>query len=258
MHLDLDNGLGVFISTNSMTGGAAVLPLAITILATAGFELTGNLPNIEPLPPGVETELPREELERLTGFYTTIGHINIDDGSLGIEGALYAANVPGVPFPLVFTPYTDGSFGTILGVRFWFEEIDGTMVIIQGSPLFGGHATSLVAERIDELWQADEDFSRWIGAYGHVSELDYPYYGFSAIPSFILDVDSLGYAYIQIGSHPELAALGGSTPPMPIIRIDDYTFFIAGTGRNLGMVFRLSEGDGYALMEIAGNRYIRG
>jgi len=258
LHLDLENGLGVFISTNSMTGGAAAFPLALTMLDTAALELTGSAPDIQPLPPGIETELTREELESFTGVYTTIGRVNIDDGSLGIEGQLYAADVPGVPFPLVFTPYTDGSFGTVLGARFWFEEINGTMVIIQGSPMFGGHPTTIVGERIEELWQADEDFARWIGTYYDVSELPYPYYSFNVIPFFTLGVDNHGYAYIQFGSLPDVAALGGGIiPPMPIIRVDDYTFFIAGTGRNLGMVIRLSEDGGFAWMEIAGTRHVR-
>ena len=257
MHLDLENGVGVFVSANSMTGMQAAEGIALEALMNAEYELTGRRHEVAPLPPGVEATLTREELEKFTGFYTTIGRVNIDDGSLGIEGQLYAADVPGIPFPLVFTPYTDGSFGTALGVRFWFEEIDGTMTIIQGAPGFGGHPFVAVGERI-ELWQADEDFERWVGTYQYVSALPDGYYDFYMFPSFTLGIDSYGYAFVLYDSMPELAALGGGMAPLPIIRIDEYTFFVSGTGRNMGTVIRLSDEDGVAWMDIVGVRAVRG
>jgi len=73
-----------------------------------------------------------------------------------------------------------------------------------------------------------------------------------------LCVDSYGYAFINFDSMPEIAEFGGGMAPMPIIRFDEYTFFVSGTGRNMGTVIRLSEDGGQAWMDIVGGRYVRG
>jgi len=205
MQLCLDSGIGVFVSSNTLGPSTA---LAIEILMAAVYEKTGSVLVLDPLPPGVPVERSAEELARFTGWYAgPIGRINLSD-----EGVLYAPNVPGLPGPLEFTPYADGSFGTIIA-RFWFEEINGTTVLFQGD-----HRLASAGERMDNLWQADETFARWVG--------EYSYQG--AVAEFAIDED--GYA---------VSIWGGVAYPM--IGVDEYTFYVAGTTRGYGQVVRFFE-----------------
>ena len=233
MQFDFEAGIGVFISTNGMGGAAASTALAHAVLSAAVYEKTGVSRALQPLPPGVPTELAREVLEGFAGFYTAIGRLSIDE-----DNNLYAT-LPGLPIPLIFTPYEDGSFGSLLG-RFWIEELDGRMVVFQGD-----HRLLLVAERIDNPWQADENFERWTGTYLYYSEIPG---ALELIPFITIAVDDDGYAVLILGE-------GSHTP---IGKIDDNTFHILGTGRNLGMVIRLSEVDGTDWLYIAGTRFVRG
>jgi len=233
MQFHFDTGIGVFVSTNSTSGVIAPPTLVHAVLTAAVYEKTGHMPTIETLPPGEPTELSREELAQFTGYYTLIGRININE-----DGVLYAPTVPGVPFPLEFTPHTDGSFGA-LGQRFWFEEISGRMAIFQGD-----HKEMIVAERIDTMWQADEAFAQWVGTYAYYSITPN---ALPIVPSLTLGVDDYGYAFISSDILPNL----------PIGQIDDSTFYILGTGRNLGPVIRLHQDNGTISMYFAGTKFVK-
>ena len=231
MQFHLESGIGVFVSVNSVTGARIVTALAEEILMAAVYEKTGSLDILEPLPPGVPTTMSREELERFTGFYTgIIGQISISD-----EGVLYAGNILGVPFPIEFTPYTDGSFGSIIGARFWFEEINGIMVLFQGD-----HRLVNIAERIDQFWPADENFiTRWVGEYVYIDD---PHGAVITIA-----VDENGYA----------VSFWGSPIVFPLVGVDNYTFFSSGTVRGYGGVIRFFEDEYGIWMEYAGARFLR-
>ena len=234
MQFDLETGIGVFVSTNSTSGTVATFTLSHAILTEAIFERTGNRSTLTPLPPGEPTELSREELERFVGYYASLGHVRLNDNDVLV------AEVPGLPFAMEFTPYTDGSFGA-LGFRFWFEEVDGRMVFFQGDHRF------ILNERIYNTWKADENFNRWMGVYNYNSEIPG---GFSIFNSVTLSVNDEGYAFVQMDAGElALTLLIGS--------IDENTFYVLGTGRNLGTVIRLYEDSEGTWLDMAGARFVR-
>jgi len=233
MQFHFDSGIGIFLSTNSQTGGGAFQAIMYTVMTAAVQEVMGDLGLLEPLPPGEPVERTREELEVYAGYYPVFGRLIINEA-----GNLQFDSVPGVPFPLEFIPYADGSFGTVLGVRFWFKEVDGSMAIFQGD-----HPISITAQRIDGPWQADENFNKWVGTFEYYVETQGSW---PVVHSITLYVDENGYAYAD--------SLGMSSP---INRIDDYTFYVLGSGRNTGLVLRLSEEDGQAWLHMSGTRFVR-
>jgi len=221
MQFCLDSGVGVFVSANTMGSATS---LAVEILMAAVYEKTGSVNVLDPLPPGVPVERSAEDLERFTGWYTgAVGRINLSD-----DGVLYAPNVLGMPGPLEFTPYADGSFGTAIS-RFWFEEISGTMILFQGD-----HRLMPAGERMDNLWQADETFARWVG--------EYYYHG--TIAEFAIDED--GYA---------VSIWGGLAFPM--IGVDEYTFYVAGTTRGYGQTVQFFENENGSWFVYSNTRFDR-
>ncbi|MCL2416069.1 MAG: beta-lactamase family protein, partial [Defluviitaleaceae bacterium] len=239
MFFDFENGLGAFISTNgSAVGAGAVFELLDAILATAAFEKTGNLQNPpEPLPPGIPTELSTGELDLLEGYYSTFGWLILDDGVLRFP------NVLGM-FSAELSPFTDGSFGIFIEgefvARLWFREINGNMAAFQGD-----RAETFATERID-VWEADENFERWIGDYNLRSSVP----GNSPIAgeTIAFGTDDNGLAFVSL--------LGSE---LPIIMVDDYTYFVSGRGRNLGGViqFSVDADSGEIWVELIGGRFVR-
>ena len=237
MQMHFETGIGVFVSVNGMMGAGAPGALAHAVLHTAITEAGGSIIALDPLPPGIPAELTQEELEAFTGYFTTVGRVSINE-----NGILQINAIPGVPFPIELTPFTDGSFGTILDVRFWIEELNGVTVVFQGD-----HKLSLVAERIDNLWQADEAFAELTGRFVYNQAEN----AFPTINASVVGIDNDGYAYIEW--HLSLGTI--TAIQMPIGRIDDNMLYILGTGRNLGMVILVDE-DGQWL-EVAGTRFER-
>jgi len=235
MQFHFDSGIGVFLSTNSQSGAGAFMAVMQTVMTAAVQEILGDVNLLEPRGPGEPTQLTREELEALVGYYGNLGWLEIND-----EGYLQFANVPGMPLPLVLTPYADGSFGTNLGVRFWFEKLDGRMALFQGD-----HPMISAVKRIEGgLWQADENFSRWAGTFEYYTETQGSW---PIVPYVSLVIGECGYAFVSY--------LGDML--VPIGMVDDYTFYVLGSGRNTGLVIRLSENDGEAWLHMAGTRFVR-
>ena len=235
MQFHFDSGIGIFLSTNSQTGGGAFMAVMQAAMTAAVQEIMEDINLLAPLGPGEPTERAREELEALVGFYSGLGWLEINDA-----GNLQFGNVPGLPVPLELIPYADGSFGTTLGVRFWFEELDGRMAIFQGD-----HQITSGIKRIEGgLWQADENFSRWVGTFEYYTESQN---SFSVVPYVNLIVDEDGYAFA--------VSLGDIRSPIGMV--DDYTFYVLGSGRNTGLVIRLDENDGEAWLHMSGTRFVR-
>jgi len=229
-----ESGIGVFMSTNTASGIPLPTALARMIMNAAIYEKTGVEHAAVPLPDSEPIELSRAELERLTGFYLGLGNVTISD-----EGILHVANVPGLPMSLEFTPLADGSFMTLMG-RFWFGEIEGRAVMFQGD-----HKLA-VGERFDNRWQADDSFERWLGEYFYYPEVE----GSSIdvlTGSLSVGIDDEGYAYLSMMGMP-----------FPIDMIDDNTFYLLGTGRNLGTVIHLNEDSEGIWLSFFGARFLKG
>ncbi|MCL2839621.1 MAG: beta-lactamase family protein [Defluviitaleaceae bacterium] len=232
--LDFEHGIGVFGTTNSVSGASVSLQAPITMLADARYELEGIASPVGPLPEREPIELSLEALEVFTGYYVGLGHLRISE-----EGKLYFADTLGPDAHLEFTPYSDGSFDSILG-RFWFKEIAGRMILMQGElGIIPG------PERID-LWQADESLDRWIGDTWRY-QTTVPNSIFNVPEATItVGVDEDGYAF--------LTSLAGS---VRIGMIDEYTFYVLGTSRGLGGVIQFGiEEDGTKWLQGWGTRYV--
>jgi len=164
MIFNLENGLGVFISTNTSTGALAATSVSAAILQTALMEKTGSVPRVPVELPidldAVPMELTDEEvaeLSRLEGLYS-FGFMGMYDLTL-VDGQLVWSDSNGIPeTPLI--PMSDGSFQGDTG-RYVFE-ISGDNV----SVLFVMPIGQFVAVRLnvqDNL--APENFSNLLGTY---------------------------------------------------------------------------------------------
>jgi len=216
MFLDFDNGIGVFVSSNSITAGAAVTHLALAALSTAVYEKTGA-------PPVQTVDLddrnrfvPQTPLE-LVGWYTLAGELALD------STGLLRFTLPGFPIPLNLIPIGDGRFETALGIEFHFEKIGGIMFLFADGEMLG--------ERI-EVSPVTADFERWIGTYFVFDESDNPLIT-PLTPATTIGINESGFAYFNQGGIMHL-----------MNRVDDYTFHFPGRHRLFGSIAEFSmDGD---------------
>jgi hypothetical protein len=231
MVFDIDSGLGVFVSANSISG-MPVLNLAAAILQAAVMEKTGTLN----LPPSDATVTPVirwiHELEELEGTYFFIGATHLTkavidmrtDGS-GI-GTLFIINFPGVTDPIELTPLSDGSFiAAALGLRFWFETVEGVTTLYLGE--FKTHLAGVRLEEADFelLSSASTVFERWVGEYIAVTEGNHV----SLISHATIGIDENGFPYMH------LFALHGLEPfsyLVPLIVTNDRVVMAGGVELN--------------------------
>ena len=240
MILDFDNGIGVFVSANSTSSAAAVSPLAHMIWQAAVQDKTGeSLPlpsiNMEGLEP---ISLPVETLHQLEGWYTMGGQV-----ALGQDGILYITQFPGMPpEPLTLTPMANGSFDSALG-RIWFEEVGGTMTIFHGDL-----KTSVLGERI-EVSESDPNFSRWVGTYYSVGYNDMD---FQILHHLRIGINESNFAYIELH-----IATTGQVISFLLDKVDDYMYFIAGTGIGHGIVVEFNMDDDTAGVMFSGGLFVK-
>jgi hypothetical protein len=231
----LETGVGVFVAVNSLSGAPIASFIANTILQSAATE-KGFVPIIPDFDlSGLEpVERSAEELQRYVGFYPpALGNIILVDGTLFIEAAM------GLPPMIPLTPMANGSFDLMGLDRFWFREVDGYMRVLQGDTAF-----AFAGERETHPSPIDySDIIRWIGHY-------HPPVVGGAFHSIRIGHEN-GIAYA------ELHALGNQVIILPLVRVDNYTFFIAGRGRNLGTVLEFSIVDDVPTLDIAGGRFFR-
>ena len=213
MAFDPGSGIGVFVSTNSISGMSIAQSLSAIILKNAVYEKTGSL-NV-PIPDLTVTpiELSANELQVYEGIYSMAGESALIDIVLEQDGVLYVNNISNIPFPLGLLPLSDGSFlSTDIGLRFWFEEIEGEMLLY-----YGDYKTHLIGARLDpQIYLADESFEKWVGPYVYYTEKEDQ---ISIISYIFVDIDEHGIACIR------MHALHGLDSISPLIRIDDDTYY---------------------------------
>ena len=238
MVYDLDSGLGVFVSTNSITGMALAESLPPLILQTAIFEKTGTLE----LPASDLTVMPievdPEQLQELEGFYTIIGADRLANAFVDEDGALYLDNILQLPFPLELIPMSNGGFINLdTELYFWFEDFAGELLLFLGE--FKSHmmGAKLDSEMILAI-TPDEDFQQWVGTYYPVTDEG----DVCLFSHLIVGVDENGFSYAQ------LFALHGMTPFSLLIPIEDNVYY--------GGIIFSAEGDDI-WMEFSGARLLR-
>ena len=229
MAFDRDTGLGVFVSVNSISGMAAANALATALLQTAIFEKTGTLDLPESDLTVESAELSEEDALAIAGLYSILGGDSLSY-IVFEDDVLYIINFPGIPAPLALVPLSDGSFfnpDTML--RFWFEEVQGELLIFLGE--FKMYFTG---GKLDpDVLQADDGIGQWIGMYEAVTEDGFP----SLISHAEVGVDENGIAFIR------MLALHGQTPFSILLAVDD--------GVYLGGIVFSADGDD-VLLEFSG------
>ena len=236
MILDFDNGLGVFVSSNSGTAMGAHRQIAQAIWQSAVLEKNGEAYSAVPADEYIDNAkatyvieptpiyLSAEELEQFLGFYAQLGELRLSE-----DGIMYFPHFPGLPMPLEFVPMSDGTFETMIG-RLAFEEINGIMLIM----LY--ETATILTERVDNT-PASPGFVRWVGMYEWES-------GGSSETRIGINCD--GFVYLEAGGFPTVLS-----------QIDENTVFVAGRRPGQGCVFRFSmEGD-TVVMTRSGLRAIR-
>jgi len=239
MAFDPDSGIGVLVSTNSITGIGIERVLSNAILQAAVYEKTGTLDKPTPDLSVAPVALSADELGALEGIYMLAGDTRFlkiavaDD-----DGVLYIHNITGLPFPLGLVPLSDGSFvNPDTGLRFWFEELFDEMALF-----LGDYKTHLVGARLDlENFLPDEGFERWIGVYVPYEENeDY----ISIVSAIDIGIEENGLAYMTV------YALHGQNSISPMHHINDNTY--SGNG-----IIEFSMVDGAAWMTFAGASFVR-
>ena len=234
MVFDINSGLGVFVSVNSITGISIVEALAVLILQNAIVEKTGalNLPASNPdvTPIGLTSA----QMAGIEGVYSIVGADNFARVAVS-EDALYIEDLAGAPYPLELIPLSDGSFlNPEFGLRFWFEMIDDEVVMFLGE-----FKSQVAGARLDpDVVSADESFEQWVGTYMPVMAPG----EVSLYSRVIVGIDENGFAVMQA------FALHGLSPISPLIPL--------GGGVFVGGVEFVADGDG-VWMEIAGLRLKR-
>jgi len=217
--LDFDNGIGVFVSTNSATGAAAVGQIGEIIWAAAVYEKTGEA---LPMTGSLGTPFVTSNLQDLVGRYAMAGELVLTD-----DGTLVFPAIMGVPMPVELTPVGDGTFDSILG-NLMFVEVEGIMFVV--SPAITGERIELVAGNAIERWVGEYDF---VDATGNL------------LATVTIEVDENGFAFFnQAGS----AFVMNSA--------DDYTFYFPGRTRMFGEVITFSMVDDVAFMRVSGQEPI--
>ena len=194
MVFDLDSGIGVFISFNSITGLPLAGAVASDLLQLAVQEQTGTLNLQAPRADADATPitLPIAQLEALTGLYISSGEHYVI--SLN-EGVLYfnLPTVPSIP-PLPLTPLSDGSFAVEFLGRVWFNPmtVNGEEVLALSIGNLGV-APSAFREEMENFLASEEFVDEWMGVFEVVNEGIYR----SLVTHFISGVDAFGLAYFQ-------------------------------------------------------------
>lgn len=221
MILDLDNGIGVFVSVNSATGAGAAMPLAEAIWSTAVYEKTGEA---VPLNAYFGTPIVPQDLQELVGWYSVVGELILDE-----NGILNFVGFPGVPMPIELTLTEGGMFESMLG-NVWFTEIEGVMFVFLG--------TAMLGERI-EVSYATPAIERWIGEY-----------------NVYLDGEVVGTVSVGVNeSDFPYANFGGGIFLMD--KADEYTYVFLGRSRSLGSVARFSMDGDNAIFRYSGETFVR-
>ena len=227
--LDFDNGIGVFVSVNTIAAAGAPTPLANMILRAAVEEKTGS-----PMPATASTNLiPFTDVERIVGWYAGLILGSTTEIVLDEEGLLHIYGIPGLP-ALPLTPVADGSFESIIG-SLWFQEVEGIVFMHLGLQT----APVLIGERI-EISYASADFVQWVGEYHYIlsdGEI-------GAIATIGISED--GFAYSRQGDFVVF-----------MNQADGNNFHFPGRIREFGSIVRFSMEDDSAIMRYSTFKFVR-
>jgi len=227
--LDFDNGIGVFVSGNSITAAGASTPLANFILRAAVEEKTGA-----PMAATSSINLaPLTNEARIAGWYAGLILGSTVEVAPCEDGLLHIAGIPGAP-ALPLTPAEDGSFETMIG-SLWFQEIENIVFMHLGPQA----APTLVGERI-EISYASPSVDAWAGEYHFILPDG------TIAATATVGVSEHGFAYFSMGG---------------IIffmnQVDEYTFHFPGRVREFGSVLRFSMDDDTAILHYSGSQLAR-
>jgi len=168
MIINTETGLGVFVSTNTVSGILIAAPLAFAVMEAAIAEKTGVAPMLQ-AEPASDTDaytLSEEALEALAQF---VGLYSFDDQGiweLEITDGVLTWRSGEIAFEL--TPLPDGTFDSIAG-NYSFELVDGEAV----ATLTAGDV-QMLGVRIDgaEEIAPPEGFIDWVGIYNFVPRVE--------------------------------------------------------------------------------------
>jgi len=225
MFLDFENGIGVFVSVNGITGGAMPPLLGEAIWKAAVYEKTGV--SVPVIPPSLSTPFIPENLEELEGWYTLAGQLVLNE-----EGVLVFPSFQGSPISIELIPMGDGFFESSFGdAIFSFRKVDGDMYLY--------HREHRQGVRLDPT-PAPQSFERWVGRWGTIDEEG------NEVFSFRLGISKSGFAY---------RALDGQAAFMMEV-VDDYTIVTRGRTRMHGDVRTFSIEDGVPTARYSGQVFI--
>jgi len=223
MLLDVETGIGVFVSSSSLTGLGIAQHLANTIMQTAVAEKAGSVPRLTLRADANAVPIEATDLERHVGVY--IGMMDYYIVLIGDSGNLYM-DLPTAPIPpLELIPMSDGSFISPLIGRLWFEEVyeegETVGVIRQGD--LGFH---MIGARIDaEDLMPSESFMSWIGTFAAQPRMN----EVSLATRITFGVDANGFAYQRAEQ------IMGINPTTPVVTADDaFSFGVSDTVFNAG------------------------
>ena len=194
MVFDLDSGIGVFVSFNSVTALPLAGALAADLLELAVEEKTGSVTRQAPRanPNATPISLPESQLEAFVGLYAGPMEyylITLEDGVLHFA----LPTLPGFPAQ-VLTPLSDGSFASELLGRVWFNPM--TMFGEEAIAIsLGNLGTAPIAFRADpDAFIATEAFvNEWTGTFAPVNEGIFR----SSVLQMTLGVDEFGFATLN-------------------------------------------------------------
>ncbi|MCL2619969.1 MAG: serine hydrolase [Defluviitaleaceae bacterium] len=238
MIFDLDSGIGVFVSTNTVMGMHVASPVAGTVLEMALVEKNGYVaqqaqPETDPYLTHIElTEAQLAEFIKEFGGLYFFGQAGIWSLELMDGMAVFAQGHTILPL----TPMSDGSFDAVSG-RYTFQMVDGMAISILS---VGG--TEIPAVRIDdiEVLAAPAGFEQWVGIYDFTPQIE----GDTAvIERVIISLNEHGMAMITIMQ-------AGVVMPVPLgyyegrwfLRADPLTFSVE---------------NGVAELDLMGGRFVR-
>ena len=248
MVFDLETGLGVFVSSNSVLSATFVSHLAHTVLATAITEKTGvsPIPHIDtpeqqlvPLDmDAVPVELTEEEFAHWVEFLGLYDWAAAGIWELQLIDGLFVWTIAGTEIYL--TPMSDGTFDSFIG-RYSFEFVDGDAVATINHD---GIVTSGVRLVIIDDITTPEDLAEWIGDYNFVPQFENDLPLLSVVSIFMSNITGEPTASITQRT---------GTSSWPFVEVNG-RWFIAGL--NYPILFGIDE-DGNAYIDLFGAIFVR-
>ena len=233
MLLDRENGIGVFLTTNSSMGMMIASIVAEEILERAVTEITGEESSSVVFgdSEAVMSARSKEELQEIAGFYLLPSG---QQATLRVNENGELVYIPHMSpnLHLTLTPMSDGSFRNVAqDLIFWFE----------GDRMYQGMGKVFIGLRVEEKpFTHIQELESFIGRYDLILENDLEAPMFSHIE---VGVDELGITYVRtFAAH--------LSPFMPL-KYDGGEWFLGG------QEFLFEETDEGTSVELFGLRFLR-